>query len=73
MGPCLGCRAGFSLVNGACIAVSCPLPVAPARGSVSAPKLTYGSPATYSCQTGYHIEGPTVRTCQSNRLWSGSG
>ena len=33
---------------------------------------TFGQTATYSCDTGYTLEGNSTRTCQANGMWSGS-
>ena len=30
-----------------------------------------GTTATHNCNTGYKLSGGTVRTCQSDRAWSG--
>ena len=32
---------------------------------------TYNSVATYSCDTGYELQGGQTRTCQNNGTWSG--
>ena len=37
----------------------------PAKGHVSHTGTTYGKTATYSCNTGYDLEGTSTRTCQS--------
>ena len=33
---------------------------------------TFGHTATYSCDTGYTLEGSSTRTCQTDGMWSGS-
>jgi hypothetical protein len=57
-----------------CAIKSCPSLAGPTNGSVSAPTLTYGSTATYSCNaaTGYKIAGTATQTCQADGTWSGT-
>ena len=33
---------------------------------------TFGQTATYSCDTGYTLEGDNSRICQADGMWSGS-
>lgn len=40
-------------------------------GSVFQTSTTYRGEATYSCQTGYVINGSDHRTCQIDGTWSG--
>ena len=40
--------------------------------SYSDPTLGVGSVVTYSCDTGYTLNGVMTRTCQSGGTWSGS-
>ena len=40
--------------------------------SYSDPTLGVGSEATYSCDTGYTLNGVMTRTCESGETWSGS-
>ena len=51
---------------------SCPTLANPANGSVAAATLTFGSTATYSCDTGYALSGGATRMCQSDATWSGA-
>jgi hypothetical protein len=55
-----------------CVVGTCASLAAPTNGSVSAPSLTYGSTATYSCNTGYVISGASSRSCQADGTWSGA-
>jgi len=53
-----------------CTIVDCGALTSPANGSVSASPTTYGSTATYTCQTGYGLVGTSPRTCQADGTWS---
>ena len=44
----------------------------PTDGSVEHPTTTFMSTATYSCNSGFTVEGDSTRTCQANGTWSGS-
>ncbi|HVZ73733.1 MAG TPA: hypothetical protein VHJ20_15240 [Polyangia bacterium] len=55
-----------------CVIAQCPALNSPTGGSVSAPNLTYGSTAMYTCNTGYSLVGIASRTCQASGTWSGS-
>ena len=44
----------------------------PTDGQVSFMTTTFGSTATYSCNTGYNLQGVATRTCLANGLWSAS-
>ncbi len=55
-----------------CVPVSCGGLSSPSNGSVSTPDTNYGGTASYSCQSGYELNGSSTRTCQSNGSWSGS-
>ena len=50
----------------------CGVPSSPADGNVSAPSTTYGSEASYSCNTGYNMNGAATRTCEAGGNWNGS-
>ena len=55
-----------------CVIADCPGLASPIGGTVSAPKLTYNSVATYSCLVGATLSGVATRSCQSNGTWSGT-
>ena len=59
----------FSVV-GFCL--DCGVPASPADGNVSSPNTTYGSEASYSCNTGYDMNGAAARTCEAGGNWSSS-
>ena len=42
-----------------------------ANGAVRWTGLTTGSNAIYTCNNGYQLIGERIRTCLSNRMWSG--
>ena len=44
----------------------------PTDGQVSFTTTTFGSTATYSCNTGYNLQGVATRTCQADGTWSDS-
>ena len=44
----------------------------PVDGTVSLPTTTYGSEATFSCDTGYTLSSTLPRSCQANGAWSGT-
>ena len=47
---------------------------APANGSVTySSGTTFQSVATFSCKTGYTLDGNATGTCQANASWSNSG
>ena len=52
--------------------INCPNLMDPTNGVVSFSATTPGSSATYTCNTGYQLEGTSPRTCQDNGTWSGS-
>ncbi len=49
---------------------TCPEPLAPVYGRVTAPKTTVGSMASYTCTSGYVLQGSPTRTCGSDGSWS---
>ena len=53
-------------------AVNCGDPGTPTNGQRTGSSTTYNSVVTFTCNTGYRLEGSGSRTCQSNGQWSGS-
>ncbi len=51
----------------------CGNPSPPSNGQVALSSgSTYGSTATYSCDTGYNlVGGGSIRSCQDDAAWSG--
>ena len=43
----------------------------PPNGAVSVSATTYTSNATYTCDSGYTINGDSMRMCQADGEWSG--
>ena len=52
------------------LAVSCGLPPIVNNGNYSGKVFSYGNTVEYTCKKGYHLEGPRVIICQSNRTWN---
>ena len=46
--------------------------LAPINGSVTLNGTVEGSIANYTCDEGFLLDGPVVRMCGSNGMWSGS-
>ena len=54
-------------------AVQCEVLAAPADGGFLAPcGNTYQDVCEFKCNDGYVLQGTSSRTCQSNKIWSGS-
>lgn len=51
--------------------VSCGRPNPIQNGAVTGSSFKYNAQIKYSCNTGYGLSGPPVRTCQLNGEWSG--
>ena len=51
-------------------AVLCPSLSAPANGQVVVSSRSPGSQASYSCNTGFVLQGATTRVCQNEGFWS---
>ena len=52
--------------------VMCPTLVAPANGSLVLSGNTFGETASYTCNTGFILEGDSTLTCGGDGQWSGS-
>ena len=52
-------------------AIFCPLLSNPVNGQVVFPSTAVGSMATYSCNSGFSLNGESTRTCGTNGDWSG--
>ncbi len=50
--------------------VTCPTLVNPTDGTVTMSSNTEGSTATYSCNTGFGVNGVEMVTCASDSSWS---
>ena len=53
-------------------AVDCGVPPVLQNGRHSGSGTTFGSTVSYSCNTGYTLQGFRIRMCMANRRWSGS-
>lgn len=51
--------------------VDCGQPPALDNGGISVAQTAFNSTALYSCNNGYLLNGPIMRTCQDNGAWSG--
>ena len=56
------------------IEIACDSLISPSNGNVVVDGSGVGTVATYSCDTGYTLEGVSMRTCQNSAdpTWSGS-
>ncbi|ELU07763.1 hypothetical protein CAPTEDRAFT_103334, partial [Capitella teleta] len=55
-----------------CQIVTCPTIQTPLNGAVSVSTRSYQGVASFSCESGYVIEGSPNRTCQASAQWSGT-
>ncbi|KAJ7417533.1 hypothetical protein WISP_63915 [Willisornis vidua] len=58
--------------DGICIPVSCGTPESPEHGFVVGTKYNYKDVSHYKCDSGYELQGDAERTCQEDKLWSGT-
>ncbi|XP_066300510.1 P-selectin-like [Branchiostoma lanceolatum] len=81
------CNSGYNLIGGStrtcqvdltwsgssptCAIVQCPTLTSPTNGGVGGSN-SYGSVATFTCDSGYNLVGASTRTCQADGTWSGS-
>lgn len=56
-----------------CNPVDCGAPPTVTNASVSRTATTYGSSATYACDTGYAMSGTSALTCQADSTWTRPG
>ncbi|XP_050843098.1 sushi, von Willebrand factor type A, EGF and pentraxin domain-containing protein 1 isoform X3 [Serinus canaria] len=55
-----------------CSPVSCGTPESPEHGFVVGTKYNFKDVSLYKCDSGYELQGDAERTCQEDKLWSGS-
>ncbi|NXO38057.1 SVEP1 protein, partial [Locustella ochotensis] len=55
-----------------CSPVSCGAPESPEHGFVVGTKYNYKDVSLYKCDSGYELQGNAERTCQEDKLWSGT-
>ena len=54
------------------LAIDCGTLSSPANGQVNIPTTTLWSTATYSCISGYRLNGTSIRICEGSGSWSGT-
>ncbi|XP_068090442.1 sushi, von Willebrand factor type A, EGF and pentraxin domain-containing protein 1 isoform X2 [Hyperolius riggenbachi] len=66
------CLADGSWSNKAptCESVTCTKPKEIAYGSLTLSGLTFQSTASYTCDTGYSLQGPSILVCKASGQWS---
>lgn len=65
-----GCNDGYTGDGATCAPVDCGTLDPPTDGTIDVPATTFESVATYSCDTGFSLAGPSMRTCQADGTWS---
>ncbi|XP_062584713.1 sushi, von Willebrand factor type A, EGF and pentraxin domain-containing protein 1-like [Saccostrea cucullata] len=60
------------LARTTCEVISCGHPGVMINGLLHGNDFSQGKNVTYSCKSGYKLVGNQQRTCQSNKIWSGS-
>ncbi|XP_019619436.1 PREDICTED: sushi, von Willebrand factor type A, EGF and pentraxin domain-containing protein 1-like [Branchiostoma belcheri] len=63
------CQAGNTIF---CKAVQCQTLTAPTNGALSTTATSYQTVVTFSCNSGYQLNGATDATCQADGTWSNS-
>ena len=53
------------------LVVDCGVLDNPANGRIDVSQTSFGTTATYSCNSGFVLVGKATRTCQANGKWSG--
>eukprot|EP00117_Sycon_ciliatum_P048173 scpid2370/ scgid5761/ Sushi, von Willebrand factor type A, EGF and pentraxin domain-containing protein 1; CCP module-containing protein 22; Polydom; Selectin-like osteoblast-derived protein; Serologically defined breast cancer antigen NY-BR-38 len=53
-----------------CVLISCPNPGIPAYGSRVGDEFTFGSSVSYTCNSGYRLDGSSSARCTSSGAWS---
>ena len=62
----------YSICTFSYSAVNCPDLAGPANGQVVPSGSIPASTATYTCNSGYRLNGDSSRTCQDSGEWSGT-
>ena len=52
------------------LVVDCGVVKSPANGQITVLNTTYGSVASFQCNSGHSLVGPSSRQCQANGQWS---
>jgi hypothetical protein len=66
------CSDGSVPADGGCESIDCGTLSPPTNGMVAVPTTTFGSVATYTCDTGYALMGSATRTCGPGGAWDGA-
>ena len=61
----------YHVINLFLLELGCGTLANPQNGQVTFSSTNVGATATYSCNPGFILVGVKIRTCQSNREWSG--
>ena len=69
--PCEVCISNNITMYSMTAAINCGTPSELDNGAVTFTSTTFQSQATFTCDSGYSLEGSSSRTCQSDGTWSG--